>query len=235
MSIVIAIDGPASAGKTTVGSELARKLGYQFVDSGSIYRAGCYYMLQNDLPIDSDEQAASIFNSLDIQLMSSEQGHHVFVHGEDVTRHLGSPEVTAVVPVIGGRYLVREVVKNIQRDLGTRQNTVMTGRDIGTEIFPDAQIKYFLSASPEVRATRRLRQLSQEGRTASFDELLQKIVLRDHFDSTREVSPFRMPDNAIVVDTSNLSIEAVVNKMYYFAIFMRTKEGQIRSSDMERF
>ncbi len=234
MSKIITLDGPASSGKTTVGYGLAQKLGYQFVDSGSIYRAGCYYLLRNGLPFDNDENAAHTFNLLDIRFLSTEQGQKVFVFNEDVTQFLGTPEVTAIVPVVGGRRFVREVVKSKQRDLGSHEDTVMTGRDIGTEIFPDAQVKYFITASPEVRAYRRFMQLTQDGQLANFDDLLQKIIQRDHQDSTREVSPFRMPDGAVVIDTSNLSVESVVNKLYYNAIFEVNKEGQIRPSGRER-
>lgn len=227
MNTVITIDGLTSSGKSTTGLLLARRLGYQFVDSGLIYRAGCYALIRHNYPLDDEEVAAKMFKSLDLMFQNTETEQKIYIDREDITSFLRGPEITAIVPVIGSKRLVREVVKQKQRELGNRESTVMTGRDIGTEVFPEARIKYFITAFPEIRAYRRFRQLADEGLQIDYAEVLKQLLQRDYKDTTREVSPSRRPENAIVIDTNEQCLEDVVNRMYHEATKMLSEGASI--------
>jgi cytidylate kinase len=215
MSEVITIDGPAASGKSSVGLRLAEKLGYQFVDSGSIYRAACYYFLHHNLSWSDPVKAAEVVDSLKFHFVVKEDSLRVFVGDEDYTDFLNSPEVTHLVPTVFGVIReVRQAVKAKQHSIASTENTIMTGRDTGTEIFPDAKVKFFINASPEVRAERRFKQLMAAGKQADYQEIVKSLIERDERDRTREVSPFRIAVDAIEINTDELSIEEAVTKMY---------------------
>lgn len=212
MSKVITIDGPTSSGKNSVGLMLAQKLMFQYIDSGSIYRAGCIVILRNNIPLDNLEKIVEVFKNLDVQVKSDGE-FRFFINGEDVTDILHSPEVTKLVPIVSAIKEVREATKIIQHKLAEIKNTVMTGRDIGSEIFPDAKYKFFLTAIVEVRAKRRYEQLKQTNPNVSYEQVLEEMKDRDEKDTTREVSPLRIPPGAIVLDNSNLTVEQTVDEM----------------------
>ncbi len=206
---VVTIDGPTSSGKNSVGFLLAKKLGYQYIDSGSIYRSGCIFILQSRISLDDLEKVVDIFKNLRIEVRNVS----FFANGEDVTEHLHDFEVTKMVPLVAAMREVREAIKVIQYKLVNSQNTVMTGRDIGSEIFPNAKHKFYLTASVEVRAKRRFEQLVARDSSVKYEDVLAAMKDRDHKDETREVSPLRIPEDAVVVDNSDLNVEETVEEM----------------------
>jgi len=210
---VITIDGPTSSGKNSVGFLLAEKLGYQYIDSGSIYRSGCIFILRNNVSIDDLGKIVEVFRNLQIETKLEDHKQRFFANGEDVTDHLHDGSVTKLVSPISAIKAVRETVKTIQYNLVSTKNTVMTGRDIGSEIFPDAKNKFYLTASVEARAQRRFRQLVEKDPRVKYEEVLIAMKDRDEKDMTREVSPLRIPKDAVVIDNSNLSVEQSVEEI----------------------
>lgn len=209
---VITIDGPTSSGKNSVGFLLAQKLGYQYIDSGSIYRSGCIFILRNNISLDDVEKLADVFRNLNIEVKENGMPRFI-VNGEDLTDHLHDSEVTSIVPQISAIKQVREAVKEIQYRLVKSKNTVMTGRDIGSEIFPSAKYKFYLTAKVEIRAQRRFKQLVEKNPFIKFEDVLNAMKDRDHQDQTREISPLRIPKDAMVIDNSNLTVEQTVEEM----------------------
>ncbi len=210
---IITIDGPTSSGKNSVGFLLAEKLDYQYVDSGSIYRAGCIFLLRNNISLDDLEKIVDVFKNLQVDIKLEDRRQRFFANGEDITNHLHDPEVTKIVPAVSAIKEVRQAVKIIQYRLVESKNTVMTGRDIGSEIFPSAKNKFYLTASVEVRARRRFRQLVEKDPRIKYEDVLNNMKDRDEKDMTREISPLRIPKHAVVIDNSNLSIEETVKEM----------------------
>lgn len=209
---VITIDGPTSSGKNSVGFLLAQKLGYQYIDSGSIYRAGCIFILRNNIPLEDLERVVEVFKNLQVKV--EQNGHPLFfANGENVTDHLHDPEVTRIVPTISAIRQVREATKLIQHKLADFKNTVMTGRDIGSEIFPQAKHKFYLTADVRIRAQRRFEQLVQKDPATKYETVLEEMRQRDEKDTTRKVSPLRIATGAIVIDNSNLTVEQTVDEM----------------------
>lgn len=221
---IITIDGPTSSGKNSVGFLLAQKLGYQYIDTGMIYRVGTYLVLTNKINPNDASEVAEIFRNLKLEISEAslsqernvrnfEIGLRIFNNKEDLTDKLHTPEVTKNVSAVSAIKQVREVTKIIQRNLGESKNTVMTGRDIGSEIFPDAKHKFFLTASNDVRAKRRFEQLVKIDPGIKYEDVLQSMLQRDKKDSTREISPLRIPQGAISIDNSNLTVEQTVEEM----------------------
>lgn len=206
---VITIDGPTSSGKNSVGFLLAEKLGYQYIDSGSIYRSGCIIIIRNRIPLSDLEKVIGVFKNLQIEI----KDQRFFVNGEDITDHLHDFDVTKMVPAIAAIKGVREAIKVIQYKLVNSKNTVMTGRDIGSEIFPGAKHKFYLTAAVEVRARRRFKQLVAKDSSVKYEDVLSAMKDRDQKDTTREVSPLRIPEGAVVVDNSNLDVLQTVEEM----------------------
>ncbi|MBI2086027.1 (d)CMP kinase [Candidatus Daviesbacteria bacterium] len=206
---VVTIDGPTSSGKNSVGFLLSQKLGYQYIDSGSIYRSGCILILRNNISLQDLEKIVDVFSNLQIET----RDQRFLVNGEDFTDHLHDPEVTKLVPIIAAIREVREAVKVIQYKLVSSKSTVMTGRDIGSEIFPQAHHKFYLTADVKIRAQRRFKQLVKKDPSVKYEDVLKNMEDRDKQDETREVSPLRIPENAIVVDNSNLDVEQTVEEM----------------------
>lgn len=209
---VVTIDGPTSSGKNSVGFLLAQRLGYQYIDSGSIYRAGCIFLLRNNIILEDLKRVVEIFKNLDIEVKQNGMPRF-FANGEDITDHLHDPEVTALVPQIAAIKEVREATKVIQYQLVNSNKTVMTGRDIGSEIFPQSKHKFFLTASVEVRAQRRFKQLVEKDPSVTYKMVLEAMKERDKKDETREVSPLRIPEGSVVIDNSNLTVEQTVEEM----------------------
>lgn len=210
---VITIDGPTSSGKNSVGFLLAQKLGYQYIDTGMIYRAGTYLVLKNHISPDDIHKITKVFENLNLEIKNGNGALTIVNNGEDLTNILHDAEVTDNVSTVSALKEVREVTKIIQRKLGSLQNTVMTGRDIGSEIFPSAKHKFFLTAKVEVRAKRRFEQLIKTDPQIKYEAVLQSMEDRDRKDSTREVSPLRVPDGAVIIDNSNLTVGQTVEGM----------------------
>lgn len=210
---VITIDGPTSSGKNSVGFLLAQKLGYQYIDTGMIYRVGTYLVLKNNINPDDVDKVTEIFKNLKLEIQNSNGALRILNDGEDLTDRLHSKEVTANVSWVSAIREVRAVTKTIQRNLGESKNTVMTGRDIGAEIFPQAKHKFYLTAREAVRAKRRFDQLVKIDPTISLDLVLKTMLERDQKDSTRQVSPLRIPPGAVMIDNSDLTVEQTVDLM----------------------
>jgi cytidylate kinase len=212
VSKVITIDGPVSSGKNSVGHLLSRKLGFQFIDTGSLYRIFSLYVIKNDLDI-NDPADLDTFSSIEVEFKDLNGKDAVYADEVNVTDKLHNPEVTALVPEVAAIRRVREIAKTVQRKLGQSRNTVMAGRDIGSEIFPDANIKFYLTADLEVRAKRRFNQLKDVKPEITLEEVVEQIKERDKMDSERDVSPMRVPENAIIIDNSNKDVEQTVDEM----------------------
>lgn len=210
---IITIDGPTSSGKNSVGFLLAQKLGYQYIDTGMIYRVGTYLVLKNNTDLNDINKITEIFRNLNLEIKNGNISLRIFNDGEDLTNELHSSNVTDNVSAIAAIGEVREVTKIIQRKLGGEKNTVMTGRDIGSEIFPDAKNKFYLTARVEIRAKRRFDQLIKTDPAIKYEEVLESMLARDQKDSSRKVSPLRIPKGAVVIDNSDLSVEQTVDQM----------------------
>lgn len=213
MSNIITIDGPTSSGKSSVGHLFAQKIGYEFIDTGAIYRAGAIYILKHGILAEDENRVAEVFSDIFVKFETKDGRQRIYLDDEDITDRLHSPEVTSIVPIIAAHKKAREEAKKIQRKIGSLTNTVMTGRDIGSEIFPESKLKFFLTASPEVRAERRYDQLKKVNPEITVDEVLKDMLKRDEMDATREASPFRKPEDAIVIDTTSMTTEQSVDAM----------------------
>jgi cytidylate kinase len=206
---LIAIDGPSGGGKSTTAKRLAAPRGWGSMDTGATYRAVTLALLREQAPLDDGERVEQILASLDFE----QRGASFFLNGDDVSSDIRSPEVTKNVSAVSADASVREALVALQRKLGQKGNWVVDGRDIGTVVFPQAACKIFLSASPEARAQRRLLELQAKGTSTTFEEVLADQARRDHLDSTRELSPLCKAEDAVELDSSNLSLEEVVGKI----------------------
>ncbi len=211
--LVIAIDGPAGSGKSTTARLLAQRLGYVYLDTGAMYRAFTLKVLRKGLDIHDEEALARLARETEIRLEPSPQGVSVFLDGEDVTDKIRTPQIDRAISVVSQVKGVRERMVDLQREMGRQGGIVAEGRDIGTVVFPNADVKVFLVASPEARAERRLKDLKAQGIRLSKAEVLADILRRDKLDSTRAVSPLRKADDAFELDTSSLTIREQVEKI----------------------
>ncbi len=212
MEEIVTIDGPTSSGKNSVGFLLAQKLGYQYIDTGMIYRAGCLKMIKQNVSPDNLEKILEIYRNLDVRFETNDHWK-MFLDGEDVTDLLHTPEISKLVPVVSAIPEVREIMRGIQKRLGANGKIVMGGRDIGSEIYPNAKYKFFLTASTEIRAQRRYKQLVAKDPLIKYEEVLKDMEQRDQQDITREASPLRVPKDAITIDNSEMSIEQTVEEI----------------------
>jgi cytidylate kinase len=207
----IAIDGPAGAGKSTIARQLAKELGFYYVDTGAIYRTVAYFLdLLGVSPKDVDGVERYI-DELTINIEYDENGlQHMIMNGMDVTGDIRSQDISQKASLVSAHAVVREVLLDMQRDVARKNNVIMDGRDIGTVVLPNADVKIFLTASPEVRAKRRTDELTAKGQKAVYETILKEIIQRDYQDSHRLVAPLKQADDAVLVDTSNLNIEEVM-------------------------
>ncbi|MCA9802599.1 MAG: (d)CMP kinase [Cyanobacteria bacterium HKST-UBA02] len=212
----VAIDGPAGAGKSTVAKLLADRLGMLYVDTGAMYRAATWLAIKHGRSLDDGKTIASLVKRADIRLERAltPGGHtRVFVDGEEITSQIRTKEISRLVSPVSALPEVREVLVERQKEIARHGSVVLDGRDIGTVVIPDAELKVFLTATPEERARRRVKDLERLGEHADFEVILKDINERDHRDSTREASPLVKADDAVELYTDNLSIEEVVQKL----------------------
>ncbi|MNZ91801.1 Cytidylate kinase [compost metagenome] len=209
----IAIDGPAGAGKSTVARMVAEQLGYVYIDTGAMYRAVTLAAQRAGIAADQPEKLAELANALKIELKPGDEGQAVFINGEDVTGSIRSREVTLQVSHFAANETVREVLGTMQRELAARKGIVMDGRDIGSHVLPDAELKIFLTASVKERAERRFREtLDKENIT--LEQLEAEIAQRDRLDEQREISPLICASDAVVLDSTGMTIDEVVRAIF---------------------
>lgn len=209
--ISIAIDGPAGAGKSTIARQLAADLGYRYVDTGAIYRTVAYFMdLWGVSPKDVDGVNRYI-DELTIGIEYDDQGlQHMIMNGMDVTNDIRTQEISQKASLISAHAVVREVLLDMQREMAKNYNVVMDGRDIGSVVLPKATVKIFLTASPEVRAQRRYKELLEKGQKAKYEQVLKEVQQRDYQDTHREIAPLKMCRDSVKVDTSEMNLEESV-------------------------
>lgn len=209
----VALDGPAGAGKSTVAKQAAKALGLTYVDTGAMYRAITWKALQEKINPTDEAALTELSNRVQISFKLTPEGQDVFLDGVDITEAIRTPEVTGNVSAVSAVAGVREAMVKLQQDIAAQTGVLMDGRDIGTVVLPDADVKIWLTASVEERAQRRYNELVAKGQTLDFEQLKADIERRDRFDSGREHSPMKMAEDAVVLDTTGLSIEKVIEKI----------------------
>lgn len=214
--MIIAIDGPSGAGKSTLGRMIARELGYLYIDTGAMYRAVALAVIESSARLNDAERVAKVAESADIHLEGDPDSLRVSLNGRDISEEIRTEEVSHVASVISTIPEVRRTLVERQRKMGERGRVVMDGRDIGTVVFPNADIKFFLTAQPQERASRRFKEERLRERDVTFEDTLTDINTRDQRDSTRADSPLAIADSAIVIDSTDLSIEEVGDRMLAF-------------------
>lgn len=215
--IQIAIDGPAAAGKSTIAKKTAELLGFTYVDTGAMYRAITYKALQQNIDLQDEHKLTNLLKETSIELKPSPDGQLVFLDNVAVTEEIRSKEVTASVSAVSAHATLREEMVNRQMEMGKNGSVVMDGRDIGTHVLKNAELKIFMSASVEERANRRYLDNQKRGIETNLEELKQEIALRDKLDSEREASPLIQAEDAIYIDTTYLTVEEVSEKIMQLA------------------
>jgi pantoate ligase/cytidylate kinase len=211
---IIAIDGPAGAGKSTVTRKIAEKLGLLYLDTGAMYRAITWLFLQKGISLDDQNAVFNLVNNVSLKLISNNQELQVIINGQNVTKAIRNPEVTAKVSTISAQKIVREKMVKLQKEWGQKGGIIAEGRDLCTQVFPDAELKIFLTASVEERAGRRLKDFQNQGIVGlTFEQLQEDIKNRDYQDSNREISPLKKAEDAIEIITDDLTIDEVINKI----------------------
>ncbi len=211
--INVAIDGPAGAGKSTIARTAAQALGYIYVDTGALYRAVGVYSLRRGFDTKNADTVAGTLSDICVELKFIGGVQHVFLNGEDVSEEIRTPEASMAASDVSAVPAVRQFLFDLQRNIAKQNDCIMDGRDIGTVVLPRAQVKIFLTASPEARAMRRYRELQAKGAADTFEEVLADLKQRDYNDSHRAVAPLKPAEDSILVDTTELNLEESVKKV----------------------
>lgn len=211
--MIVTIDGPAGTGKTTIARLIAERLKFRYFDTGAMYRALTYQIIQEQVDLNNHAQLAAFLEKFKFDIKDVDQAKRYFVDGHDVTELIRTPHVTQKVSEVSAHPEIRRSLVAMQREFGNGKNAVFEGRDMGTTVFPKAEFKFFLTARPAVRAERRYLEFKEKKMPTNQEEVLQELLERDHFDSTREVSPLKTADDAQVIDTSDMTIEQVINEI----------------------
>ncbi|MBQ7718093.1 MAG: (d)CMP kinase [Clostridia bacterium] len=209
MNIAIAVDGPAGAGKSTISKAAAERLGFLYIDTGAMYRAAALYVVEHGKDAANEDDVKLLLPEIDIDLRDGK----VYLCGDDVTGKIRTPEISVASSNIAVFPCVRNKLCALQREMAKRQSVIMDGRDVGTYVLPDAEVKVFLTTSAEVRAQRRLKELQEKGIESSYDEVLSDIQYRDKNDSTRKMAPLKKADDAVELDTGNLTIDESIEAL----------------------
>lgn len=209
LNISIAIDGPAGAGKSTIAKIIGKKLNLMYINTGSMYRAVTLMALENNIESSDIESLKALINSMDISF----NGNNIIVNGKDLEEDIRMPIINNNVSKYAAVEEVRELLVSMQQNISKKYNVIMDGRDIGTVVLKDAPYKFFITASAEVRAKRRLKELKEKHINIDFEDVLKEIKKRDYIDSNRKINPLKQSEDAILIDTSNFTIEEVVDKI----------------------
>jgi cytidylate kinase len=210
--LIITIDGPSGAGKTTVSRILADRLGYRYIDTGALYRGVALAAISSGLNPDDDERLLALLNTVNMSLVPGEKGLRLFLNDSDITDRIRTPEISMTASAVSAKPVVRNFLLNLQRDLGRDKNVVFEGRDMGTVVFPDADLKFFLDASLQIRSKRRFKELLSTT-PQSLAAVETDMRRRDINDSTRDLAPLKPAEDAIRIDSTGLTIEEVVDQM----------------------
>ena len=213
MSINIAIDGPAGAGKSTIAKAVAKEFGFIYVDTGALYRAIAYYALSRGKDVNDALAVEYLLNNIVPELKYIDGVQHVFVNGEDVSDKIRTPEVSMGASAVSAIPRVRDFLFNLQKKIAAENNVVMDGRDIGTVVLPNADLKIYLTASPEERARRRYKELAEKGEQVSFEEVLADVNKRDYNDMHREIAPLKQAEDAVLCDTTNVDLQGAIDML----------------------
>ena len=210
----IAIDGPAGAGKSTIARRLARELGYCYVDTGAVYRTVAYFFSLIGISPKDQDGVAKYIDELTVEMEYDEEGkQHMIMNTLDVTDDIRTPEISQGASLVSAHKVVRDMLLDMQRDVARKHNVIMDGRDIGTVVLPNATVKIFLTASAEVRAQRRCKELEAKGLPEKYEKVLKDIQQRDYQDSHRAIAPLKQARDAVLLDSSDLDIDGVVAAM----------------------
>lgn len=211
--LTIAIDGPSGAGKSTVARALARRLEYLYIDTGAMYRTVALKVMEKALVAGDESKLSALVSSLDIAFVEKRKETSVLCDGKDVTEAIRSPEISRLASDISRKKVVREALVQKQREMGMGGGVVLEGRDIGTVVFPDAEIKFYLDADPEERGRRRFKELVERGMGVDFNETLEEVRTRDQNDMNRAISPLRKAEDAFFIDSTGRTVEEIVEEM----------------------
>jgi len=211
--LLITIDGPAGAGKTTVSRMLADRLSYRYIDTGALYRGIAYMAKSAEIEPDDDAALANLCSGSDIKFIRNEKGTRLLAGETDITDNIRTPEISMLSSAVSARPVVRQYLLKIQRDMGKEKGVVFEGRDMGTVVFPDADIKFFLDASPEIRSFRRYKELAARNSSQTLEEVETDIRHRDKNDSTRAAAPLKPAEDAVIIDATMRSAEDVVGQI----------------------
>lgn len=223
MSINIAIDGPAGAGKSTIARKAASELGFIYVDTGALYRSVAYYCISSGADVTVPESVEKLLPEITPELRFIDGVQHVFVNGSDVSDKIRTPEVSMAASKVSAIPAVRAFLFDLQQKIARENDIIMDGRDIGTVVLPNADLKIFLTASPEARADRRYAELKDKPDAPAYEQVLADIIKRDHDDSTRAIAPLKQADDAVLCDTTKLSLEESVDKI--IGMIKKVKDG----------
>lgn len=226
MSINIAIDGPAGAGKSTIARKAAAELGFIYVDTGALYRSVAYYCISAGADVSVPENVEKLLPEITPELRFIDGVQHVFVNGSDVSDKIRTPEVSMAASKVSAIPAVRAFLFDLQKKIARENDIIMDGRDIGTVVLPDADLKIFLTASPEARADRRYAELKDKPDAPAYEQVLADIIKRDHDDSTRAIAPLKQADDAVLCDTTKLSLEESIDKI--IGMVKKVKDGNNR-------
>ena len=217
MNIKIAIDGPSGSGKSTLAKNIAKALGLVYVDTGALYRTIGLYAKRCGVALEEASKVVGFLPDADLALKYTEEGQRVLLNGEDVSDLIRTPEMSMYASAVSAVPAVRAFLLEIQRKMTTEGNVVMDGRDIGTVVLPDAELKLFLTAKPEIRAQRRVLQLAEKGIEANYDDVLADVIQRDYNDSHRDFRPLKLAEDGILIDNTELPLDETVEKIISLA------------------
>lgn len=209
----IAIDGPAGAGKSTIAKKVAKELGYIYVDTGAMYRAIAHYLVTNRIDIEDEVALSAACDSITVEIQYENGQQQVYLNGENVTPYLRTEETGNMASKSSAKAPVRAALLDLQRNMAKQYNVVMDGRDIGTHVLPDAEVKIYLTASSKERANRRYKELVEKGETPDLDKIEADIIERDERDMNRAIAPLKQAEDAVFVDSSDMGIDEVVEKI----------------------